>query len=498
MGPDLELKGRLEMVTEALGNIETAGAMKEPEDKHMRCASNYEDNNFEMEALVDEKTEGERSQDVEVNIFEYTNSVDIGIVEAKFQDQTENSSSFEDTISGFENGTMLSDAEVDSGLHGDASPALSVDGYSDFFRVRKKRLTPHWRTFIRPLVWRCKWVELQIKKFQSQASEYDRELAKYNRRKKTELESSCVLEGFGAKSLPFSGRSKRKEVMKRRKRKRVEDTGDMVGYMSRHKLFSYFENKRSAADAPFMDDVLGNQVQINGNSEMGLNDEPLSLEFNDSSVEQILHKISVVHLQVTNMKTRLHKIMSENAGKFSSTDKLSLLAPCNALTSSAVNPASPPNNEDTMLIGSSSYMANQLIQEYNMGDLVMPESAASSHGEVTHLSDIVESTDQLEVGGSSKNIGDGILIYSRRPKEELNNRLKGVNIQTVGKKPRVPKEEQEDTSIPPFDGTEHDLPTEDQAAPKIRSISKLTATKNKRKRGRRKAGLGRWSRRSSG
>lgn len=136
MGPDLELKGRLEMVTEALGNIETAGAMKEPEDKHMRCASNYEDNNFEMEALVDEKTEGERSQDVEVNIFEYTNSVDIGIVEAKFQDQTENSSSFEDTISGFENGTMLSDAEVDSGLHGDASPALSVDGYSDFFRVR--------------------------------------------------------------------------------------------------------------------------------------------------------------------------------------------------------------------------------------------------------------------------------------------------------------------------------------------------------------------------
>lgn len=104
---------------------------------------------------------------------------------------------------------------------------------------RKKRLTPHWRTFIRPLVWRCKWVELQIKKFQSQASEYDRELAKYDQRKKTELES-CVLEGFGAKSLPFLSRSQRKEVMKRRKRKRVEDTGDMVGFMSRHKLFSYF------------------------------------------------------------------------------------------------------------------------------------------------------------------------------------------------------------------------------------------------------------------
>lgn len=497
MGPDLELKGRSEMVTEASGNKETAGIMKEPEDKHMRCASNYEDNNFEMEALVDDQIEGERSQDVEVNILEHTNSFDLGLVEAEFQDQTENSSSFEDTGSGFENGTTLSDADVDSGLLGDGSSTLSVDGYSDFFRVRKKKLTPHWRTYIQPLVWRCKWVELQIKKFQSQASEYDKELAKYNQRKKAELES-CMLEGIGSKSHAFSGRIQRKEVMKRKKRKRVEDTGDMMGYMSRHKLFSYFESKRSAADAPFMDEVLGNQVKIDGNSEGEVNDEPLSLEFNDTSVEQILCKIGIVHLQVANMKTRLHKIMSENSGKFSSTDKLSLLAPCNALTSSAGNPASPHDTEDKMMVGSSSYMPNQLIQDYSMGDLVMPESAASSHGEVTHVSDIVESTEQPEVGGSSKNVGGGMLIYSRRPKEELKNSFKGVDIQIVGKKPQVPKEEQEDTSIPAFDSTGPDVHTEDQPAPKIRSISKLTATKNTRKRGRRKAGLGRWSRRSSG
>lgn len=145
-------------------------------------------------------------------------------------------------------------------------------------------------------------------------------------------------------------------------------------------------------------------VKIDGNSEGEVNDEPLSLEFNDTSVEQILCKIGIVHLQVANMKTRLHKIMSENSGKFSSTDKLSLLAPCNALTSSAGNPASPHDTEDKMMVGSSSYMPNQLIQDYSMGDLVMPESAASSHGEVTHVSDIVESTEQPEVGGSSKNV----------------------------------------------------------------------------------------------
>lgn len=50
MGPDLELKGRSEMVTAARLIKRTAGIMKEPEDKHMRCASNYEDNNFEVEA----------------------------------------------------------------------------------------------------------------------------------------------------------------------------------------------------------------------------------------------------------------------------------------------------------------------------------------------------------------------------------------------------------------------------------------------------------------
>ena len=137
MGPDLELKGRSETVTGAADNKETAGVMKEPEDKHMRCASNYEDNTFEMEALMDEQTEGtKRSQDVEVNILDYTSSGDDGLVEAEFQGPTESSSSFDDTISGFENGTTLSDAEVEPELHRNASSSVPFDGYNEFFRIR--------------------------------------------------------------------------------------------------------------------------------------------------------------------------------------------------------------------------------------------------------------------------------------------------------------------------------------------------------------------------
>ncbi|GFZ00700.1 hypothetical protein Acr_14g0003350 [Actinidia rufa] len=453
MGPDLELKGRSETVMAAADNKETAGVMKEPEDKHMRCASNYEDNTFEMEALVDEQTEEtKRSQDVEVNILDYTSSGDNGLVEAEFQGPTESSSSFDDTISEFENATKLSDAEDESELHCDASSSVPFGGYNEFFRIRKKRLTPHWRKYIRPLMWRCKWIELQMNKLRSQAQKYDRELADYNQRKQLELGNS-MLE----------------------------------------------ENKRSATDAAFMDDDWGNQVicaeKFNGSDDIGVN-ELLSLEFKDgeNSLEQIFWKIGIVQSRVSKMKTRVQTIISENPVEFSSTDKLSLLAPCNASTSSARNPGSPCNNGTTMPVGSS-YMATQLIPESSNGNLIMPESAALSHGDLTHGPDMIESLEQPEVGGSTQNIGNGILIYTRRAKQERNN-FKEVNTHPV-ENPQVPKEEP-GSSMPPFHAVESDLPTDDQPAPKIRSISQLTATKNKRKRGRRKAGLGRWSRRSSG
>uniref|UniRef100_A0A5B6ZQN9 Uncharacterized protein n=1 Tax=Davidia involucrata TaxID=16924 RepID=A0A5B6ZQN9_DAVIN len=499
MGPDLELKGRLEIVMEASACKENRSVVKELEDKHKGCASNFEDDTFDMQVTMDKQTECvDRSEDVEINISECTNSGDVGLVEDECQDATENSSSFGDTVSEVEYG-VSNDAEVNSELRGDAITAAASDGYSEAFRMRRK-LTSHWRTFIRPLMWRCRWVELQIKEVQSQAIKYDKELAEYNQRKLFELENA-TLEGFGAKSLPYSSQSRSKNIMKRKKRKRV-DTVNIASYMSHHNLFSYYVNKRSAADGSSMDDDWGNLVistdkTINGNDEFGVNDELLLLEFKDgdNSLEEILWKIGIVQSQVSKMKTRLHKVMSENAERFSSTDKLSLLVPCNnALTSSARNPGSPCNNRAGIPVGSS-YIASQLKSEYNMGDLVMPESAVSSHAEVAHLPDVIESTNQHQVGGSCKNTGDVILIYNQRAKEELSN-LEEVKIQTI-ENPQEPKEERESTS-PAIPVLESDLPTDDQPIPKIRSLSKFTAPKNKRKRGRRKAGLDRWSQRSSG
>lgn len=505
MGPDLEMEGRSEAIMEALANKDNDYMVKELEDKHMECASNYEDNTFEIGASFGEQNEeAHESEDVELNIVDCNNSHDDCLVQSLSPNVTENSSSFGDTMSEVEIGDNRSDAEVVSEFHGDAASALGFGGSGELFRMRKKRLTSHWKTFIQPLMWRSKWAELQIKKFRSQAFKYDKILAENNRRKKLKVESFAP-EGLGAKSLPFASDSQREKLMKRKKRKRAEDLIDTAAYMSNHNLFSYFGSRRSITDAASIGGdwahlANSTDAKTDGDEEVRATNGLLSLDFRDDpkSLEQLLWKIGVVQLRVSELKTRLNKVTSENAGKFSSsTDKLSLVAPYNnALTGSILNPASPPNNGDRMGVVGCPSIASQLVHEYNnMGDLVMPESAASSHAEVTHFPDIIESTDQPRVGGSWRSTEDGFLIHNTRANEELND-FTEAKIHPIDKKLRTPKEEQ--GAIFPSGLDLEVLDMDDQPSPKIRSISKITAPKNKKKRAKRKAGSNKWSRRSSG
>ncbi|CAK9183358.1 unnamed protein product [Ilex paraguariensis] len=127
---------------------------------------------------------------------------------------------------------------------------------SSFFR--QKKLTSHWRSFIRPLMWRCKWTELRIKEFELQASKYSRELAAHDRKKHIAPDQFTLVES-GSRSLPFAFQSHRKKAMKRRTRKRAEDTTDIKSYISHHNLFSYREIRRSDLDGTSMLDDLVNQ-----------------------------------------------------------------------------------------------------------------------------------------------------------------------------------------------------------------------------------------------
>lgn len=143
----------------------------------------------------------------------------------------------------------------------------------------------------------------------------------------------------------------------------------------------------------------------NSNDEFGINDGWSSLEFgnDDNFLEQILRKIEVAHSQVHMLKTRIDKVISENPGKYYSVNKLTLLAPSDALASSDQDPASPPDSRHRLTVRSLC-TSSWRVSECNMGDLPMPESTVLSHGEVNPLSNIIESMAQPQVADLCENV----------------------------------------------------------------------------------------------
>jgi hypothetical protein len=143
----------------------------------------------------------------------------------------------------------------------------------------------------------------------------------------------------------------------------------------------------------------------NSNNEFGINDGWSSLEFgnDDNFLEQILRKIEVAHLQVHKLKTRIDKVISENPGKYYSVNKLTLLAPSDALASSDQDPASPPDSRHRLTVRSLCNSSRH-VSECNMGDLPMLESTVLSHGEVNPLSNIIESMAQPQVADFCENV----------------------------------------------------------------------------------------------
>lgn len=91
-------------------------------------------------------------------------------------------------------------------------------------------------------MWRCKWIELKLRQLQSQELKYEKELAAYDHSKNIKF---ALFDQSDTKSVPFSGRIRSRKVMKRKKRKRVEETCDVESYMSNHTVLSYYGNEVS-------------------------------------------------------------------------------------------------------------------------------------------------------------------------------------------------------------------------------------------------------------
>lgn len=86
--------------------------------------------------LVDGFESMKAAEDASVDILEISRSRDLRVEAKEDPDATENSSSFGDTISGNENTSSLSDAEVESQFIPDIDLAPAFDGFDGLFPIR--------------------------------------------------------------------------------------------------------------------------------------------------------------------------------------------------------------------------------------------------------------------------------------------------------------------------------------------------------------------------
>lgn len=452
-------------------------ATEVPEEKlMMTCANNSEDHTFHTEVSPtghDSIMANKRNDvDVEVNIIDNVDSDKERVVETGPQDMTESSSSFgcsEDSWNG--SAAVSSDMEVESQIQDNNTSLLGFDG-CDLFRTRKKKLTDHWRKFIRPLMWRCKWVEMQIRELHSQACKYDRELTECEKRKQSQFEK-CATEELGMRSAPFISQNRSVKLMKRKKRKRVEDTVDIASYTSCHNLFSYYENERPITFSAYMgDDHDNTDVAPAQNNPFGNDGFDINVEWSKdrNGIENVLRTIEEVRLHIHQLRARMDKVDKEHGGKFTSNSSFGLgdqSARC-APSSVLLHVNSEKNPSGSVLTTS---------QQTSEKKLAMPESAVLSCGGTT--------SEQTQTGGK------GVKMELDNTEEVGDQHNAESQLATKGKAGNV-------QHFPDPCNSAGKMPVnQEQPSVKIRSIAKLIIPNNKRKRGRRKARSGRWNRRSS-
>ncbi|KAJ0977029.1 hypothetical protein J5N97_012503 [Dioscorea zingiberensis] len=370
----------------------------------------------------------EVAEDGEVDVLGCGDGGDVYPVQGDDPDATEHSSSFGETFSGPGDGlnSSSSDAEVESRVGVEVEQHALPNGVHRI--CRKKKITDHWRNFIRPLMWRCQWLELQMNELHSQALKYDNELAKYMHEK--QLQSTMVeLECSASRMVPLPCGSRKKKAMKRRKRKRNEEIIDISSYMSQHNVFSYYENKRSEIDRHSVDDDCGDPVDERNRSTdvfEALN-EWLTFGGRDASLEQILLNIDVVQSRIVKLRSRLDSLMRTNNREIAMSQ--GFLGSVETHHSHALSPSSSPRNNGDATLQGALHTPPHHVSEYETEDAVLPGSTVSSYGDAAEP-DIVESTldllsaapsDQHHFGNLSKHNADEVLIINQAAEEEHQN-----------------------------------------------------------------------------
>ncbi|XP_010558985.1 PREDICTED: uncharacterized protein LOC104827484 isoform X2 [Tarenaya hassleriana] len=312
-------------------------------------------------------------EDFHVDVLECTKPDEYRVEEVVSDDAISSSSSFNDSTC----------APDDSELGNDEAQSILCQGYpshslcdgTQLFRMRKKRLRDDWRGFIRHIMWRCRWLELKVKEFQCQARKYNHKIAKYYLMKQFELEK-LKLEGSAAKSNPFPFHSQRVGVLKRRKRKRVEETTDVASYRSSHNLFSYAENRMPAMASPHYHDL--DRKSTSKETEIEEGSLISEIKFSDDFVADALRKIDEAREKAQNLKRRADELMSESS-------------------IGIVNDTDPADAEND---------GCRQAQPVHVEDLSIPEIVAPIQTEMA-----VQNVEQLMIDISPSSFGDGRSIF---------------------------------------------------------------------------------------
>ncbi|XP_020225887.1 uncharacterized protein LOC109807711 [Cajanus cajan] len=427
---------------------------------------------------------GGNEEDVYVNIIGSgcISSGGKAVVEDACEDVTDaecsSSSSFGDTDSDREDalGSAFTDSEV-------KSPMCDGDRRRTSPSRKNKTTTMHWRRFIHPIRWRCKWIELQLKKLNSLALKYDKELEAYDYRKQLEF-SKFTIDDHNVKSVPIYDDNHRNKVMKRKKRSKAEER-DISSYVSNHSIFSYYENKNpGACMADFHSDALNNNIE-----DLKFNDvlSSVDLEDNDKAVNDIIQRIEELQSQVKILKTRIGNVISENPGKFCSITQLSMIGPSDGFNHSGGNSASFVDNDNKFPI-SFVRASPQHKSKLKTEDLLLTENPLSTQEEITPF---IRTTDKPQLAFLPESTKDEILIENQAAKEELHD-FESVRNQFM-EKTKEPVEEQK--SISTAQVSESDMDTENAGSTFKAGSTSKSIFGGSAKRGRKKAGSKRRKRR---
>ncbi|CAO2173828.1 unnamed protein product [Urochloa humidicola] len=243
-------------------------------------------------------------------------------------DTTECSSSFGDTCSGSEGEADGGETEVNSGISANANAGRLPKP------PRRKKVTVEWRNSVRPILWRCQWLELRMKELSSQVSKYDRELALIKKEKELQQTASKA-NGSMPESMEIH-KGHGNSIMKRIKRKRHEENVDTSLYIKKHQILSYYhdkQNKGAEMDVVLIDDDCGSTVDghIRGGLDTVtlLDSENYDMIFEQLTLKDTLMTIDDLQSRVHLLQDRLSKAHSGGENLALSEDNIHVRVPRN-------------------------------------------------------------------------------------------------------------------------------------------------------------------------